>query len=86
MQNVHSVVYSVDPSTSVIANLNRDVLCLDGFLSYTIPEYLEDRTSNGVSLLSVEGNLHRFSDGAAQILIQQIERFNPALLAGCAHA
>ena len=71
---MHSVVYSLDPSTSVIANLNRDILCLDGFCSYTIAEYLEDRAGEGASLLSVEGNTYRFSDGSTEILVQQIER------------
>jgi hypothetical protein len=78
MSNVHSVVYLLDPQTSIIANLNRDVLCLDGFVSYSIPQYIEDRASDGVSLLSVEGNIYRFSDGTTEILVQQIER--------CAHA
>lgn len=78
MSNVHSVVYSLDPQTSIIANLNRDILCLDGFCSYTIPQYIEDRASEGASLLSVDGNSYRFSDGTAEILIQQIERWDHA--------
>ena len=85
MSNVHSVVYSLDPKTSIITNLNEDVLCLDGFCSYTIPEYLEDRAGDGASLLSAEGNPYCFTDGTTEILFQQIERFDP-LLQGVAHA
>ena len=81
---IRSVVYSMNVDTGEIINLNNDVLNLDGFVDYTITQYLEDRAGEGVSVVSISDSLYRFSDGVSEILYQQIEGFSSRSLPSAA--
>ena len=54
-------------------NLNDEELLIDAFLDYKLSEHLEDLAGDGLELISVEGDVHTFSDGSQQILQQREE-------------
>ena len=78
---LRSVVYSLNVVTGKITNLNNEVLNVDGFVDYTIPEYIEDRDRyDHAHVVSREDSQYSFSDGTTEVLFQQIEAFSPSLL------
>jgi hypothetical protein len=60
-----SVVYR--HAAELCINVNNEI-GLEPFLSYTLSEHLEDLASDGLTVVSVEGDVHRFSDGSTRVL------------------
>jgi hypothetical protein len=51
---------------------------LDRDSYYRLNEHLEDLASDGLAVVSVEGDIHRFSDGSAHVLREVTESIDLA--------
>jgi hypothetical protein len=72
-----SVVYR--HAAELCINVNNEI-GLEPFLDYRLKEHLEDLASDGLTVVSVEGDVHRFSDGSIQILREVPESIDLAEL------
>jgi hypothetical protein len=70
-----SVVYR--HAAELCINVNNEI-GLEPFLGYRLKEHLEDIAGDGLTVVSVEGDVHRFSDGSTQVLREVTESIDLA--------